>query len=482
MAVAGRLQPAVVFQPEAEVEPHFDVNNLPQNHGMQPPAMNVGVMPAPAGSGDMDFGDIANHYEPQHPSGPAPPLQQQQYMPNAYTQPMAQMPPYAQGPPPPPPVYQQAWQPEQQAQYAAPPPPPPDPYAPSAGFISVDDEKSDLLLRFARVKKKGMHVRDFTMGDDILEMRSEYTRVHNECDMEVSIDYSRKMLLAVVGTLEVLNKKYDPFDLYLDGWCDSVGSSIGRYDNVLERLYYKWRNKITLSPEVELMLSLGGSAFMFHMTSQLIKPAMSGQAQTGRNGDLLRNMVSAFTGVPAAAQAGPPPQRVPEPMGGQQQPGHAPYSSAYEMKGPSINLAGMAGMFQNRPAPTPPVPMRTTPQPMAPPVLSRQPAPVPVPVAVVLETHQRQISDDNGSQLSNRITEDMGDQTGSSSASVIVEEVSSTEGGGEKDESSVSTPPVVTAAARGRGRGRGRGTGTGRGRGRKTTTPTKEESIDIDSD
>lgn len=477
MAVQGRLQPAVIFHPEAEVEPHFDVNNLPQNPAMHAPAVNVGVVPQPAqmaaGSGDLDFGDIANHYD-------ANPAYQTQA---AFVPQQAQAPPVQQQYAPPlPPQYQQQqqWQvplaPETVPQYA---PPPPDPYAPSPGFISVDDEKSDLLLRFARVKKKGMHVRDFTMHDDILEMRSEYTRIHNECDMEISMDYSRKMLLAVVGTLEVLNKKYDPFDLYLDGWCDSVGSSIGRYDNVLERLYYKWRNKITMSPEIELMLSLGGSAFMFHMTSQLIKPAMSGQMPAGRNGDLVRNMINAFTGVPAAttaaAQAAPPPRPVPEPMAAGGQAGHAPYSTAYEMKGPSINLAGM---FQNRTAaaPTPQVPLRTTPQPMAtgppPPVLSRQPAPV----AVVIETHQPRDNDD-GSQLSNRITEEMGAHSVSENSTVQIEEVSSTK---DDNESVVSTPPVAT---RGRGRGRGRGTAGGRGRGRKTSvTVAKENSIDIDSD
>ena len=146
----------------------------------------------------------------------------------------------------------------------------PDSIPPSSGFITLEDEKSDLIWKLSRVKAKGMpSLRTFSMASDIREMRAELARVHAEIDMEASINFQRSILIGMTTGVELLNTRYDPFDLQLNGWSDSVRHGIGSYDRVFERLHEKYKNKVAVAPEIELLLMIGSSALMFHVTASI---------------------------------------------------------------------------------------------------------------------------------------------------------------------------------------------------------------------
>jgi hypothetical protein len=59
------------------------------------------------------------------------------------------------------------------------------------------------------------------------------------------------------------------------------------YDDIFEELYEKYKNKGHISPEVKLIMTLAGSAFYFHLSKMIIKPAqqkmqeMFGQMENG---------------------------------------------------------------------------------------------------------------------------------------------------------------------------------------------------------
>lgn len=211
------------------------------------------------------------------------------------------------------------------AAVAIPPPPPEggqqasmdDPNRPSEGFSSIEEEKVDMLFKLDRMKRKNFKVRQLDDTSSIVDIRKEYNRIKNELELDHSINFSRKVLMAVVSTIEFLNKKYDPFDLALNGWSESVMENINSYDNVLERLYYKYRSKVAMPPELELMITLAGSAFMFHMTNSLFKSmasSLGGPDGPGRNPDLLQSMMSAFANIASkAGSAAPPPQEAASP-------------------------------------------------------------------------------------------------------------------------------------------------------------------------
>ena len=147
-----------------------------------------------------------------------------------------------------------------------------DPLRPSEGFRTLDDEKADILAKLNRLRRQGMKgMRAFGVHSDIREMRAELNRIRTEIDMEASVKFQRKMLMAMTSGMEFLNKRYDPFDLQLDGWSEQVMESITDYDRVFERLHAKYKGKISAPPEIELVLMVGSSAFMFHLTNTMFK-------------------------------------------------------------------------------------------------------------------------------------------------------------------------------------------------------------------
>lgn len=225
---------------------------------------------------------------------------------------------------------------------------------PSEGYATIEDEKTDLLIKLDRLKKRGLTSKAFDVHLDILELRSEAARIRSEAELENSIQFSQRMLVAAVSVIEWGNKKYDPFDLYLDGWSMSIADNVNSFDSVLEKLYFKYRNKVNMPPEMELMMSLAGSAFMFHMTNSMFKKIMPNAQKP--NPDMLRSMMSAFSGGGAASQPVPVPKQ-------QQQQSTAPAPtpatpttttttattpeaapSPYQMKGPGLDLGPMMSL------------------------------------------------------------------------------------------------------------------------------------------
>jgi len=240
--------------------------------------------------------------------------------------------------------------------------PPPAEDVPSEGFKTFDEEKIDILAKLHRVKKAGMpNLRMFSMASDIREMRSELSRVRAEMDLDASVKFQRTALLGVVSALEHVNRRFDPFDLQLNGWSDQMHDNINSYDRVFERLHEKYKSKVGIAPELELLLMVAGSAMMFHFSNTLFKQALPGMsADPGLVAGLMNSMMGGGGGKQPPQPPPPPPPREP------QEPG-----MRREMRAPAFDLGGLGGAL-----PFPPM----APPRMANPPLKR-PAPAPEPEA-----------------------------------------------------------------------------------------------------
>jgi hypothetical protein len=224
---------------------------------------------------------------------------------------------------------------------------------PSPGFRTVDEEKSDIMIKLYRYKKNGVQVpRSFTMHSDIREMRSEIARIKADLDLEASVRFQRKCLVTVVSGIEFLNRRYDPFDVYLDGWSEQTSSSISDYDNVFARLHEKYKSKVQVAPELELLLMVAGSAMMFHVTHSLMKhlPAAFGGAAPG-GGGLDPGMMA---GVMANLMKTNPASQPPAATASQFQTSGADvdqHGSRPEMRPPSFDIGNMLGTVGVMPPP-----------------------------------------------------------------------------------------------------------------------------------
>lgn len=159
----------------------------------------------------------------------------------------------------------------------------------------IDNEKAEFLYQFDRMEKKGFKVpKKFTMESSLSEMKAEYERLKKDKEVDASIAFQRKMLLAMTTGLEFMNNRFDPFDVKLDGWSENIHESIDDYDDVFEELHNKYKSKSKMSPEIKLLMMVGGSAFMFHLTNSMFKTSLPQMGDVLKNNpDLMKQFASA---------------------------------------------------------------------------------------------------------------------------------------------------------------------------------------------
>lgn len=168
--------------------------------------------------------------------------------------------------------------------------------APKAlSYEEIQKRKFDLLCKFERLRDKGVRIpKTFSMSSDYEEMQYEYDRLVHQKKVDNSVKMQRKMLITVVTGIEMLNSKFDPFDIKLDGWGESVHEDINEYDDVFEELYEKYKESASMAPELRLMMSLFGSGLMYHLTNTMFKTSLPSAADVMKqNPDLMRQFMSA---------------------------------------------------------------------------------------------------------------------------------------------------------------------------------------------
>jgi hypothetical protein len=218
---------------------------------------------------------------------------------------------------------------------------------PSPGYKTIDEEKSDLLNKLGRLEKRGFNInKRLNAYSPVDELRTEVKRITYSIEVDKSVKFSRRMLVACVTGLEFLNKKYNPFDIQLDGWSENVMENQDDYDEVFEELYVKYRTKMHVAPEIKLIMMLGGSAMMFHLTNSMFKQVMPNVNDVMKqNPELMTSMMSAVQNTMANGQQAPA----------------TPPGERHEMRGPGVDISSLMGGIMMPPGP--PMNTSTTPPP-----------------------------------------------------------------------------------------------------------------------
>jgi len=171
--------------------------------------------------------------------------------------------------------------------------------------MDVEEEKkkkSELINKLQRLEQKGFPVaRRFTMDNTLDEVKAEYNRLVDARQLETSIKFQRNMLMGFTTGLEWLNNKFDPFDVKLDGWSESVHESVEDYDDIFEELYDKYKDRGQMPPEARLVFQLASSGFMCHISNSFFRAKMPTAESIFKNNPELAKQFTAA----AAAQASP---------------------------------------------------------------------------------------------------------------------------------------------------------------------------------
>ena len=181
-------------------------------------------------------------------------------------------------------------------------------------------EKQEILLKLLALEKKGVELtKRYSMGSKLSDLRFELELHQSSMETEMSVKFQQKMLMAAITGIEFANKKFDPIGAKLEGWSESVMDNLDDYESVFQRLHEKYKTRAELPPELQLMVTLAGSAFMFHITKSLFSSALPSGDNGLQNSEIMKNIAAAMSNP-----AGPPPK-----------------PNSNEISGPSMNLASM---------------------------------------------------------------------------------------------------------------------------------------------
>jgi hypothetical protein len=160
-------------------------------------------------------------------------------------------------------------------------------------------EKAALLNKLRRLQTKGIEGAKMNMTNSLEEIKAEFVRLSDSAGLEKSIKFQRQMLVTAVTGLEFLNQRFNPVDVNLEGWSESVNENQDDFDEIFEELYDKYKDRSKVAPEVRLVMTLGMSAAMCHVTNTFFKSKMPGMDDIlKRNPELARQFAQA-----AASQA-----------------------------------------------------------------------------------------------------------------------------------------------------------------------------------
>ena len=227
--------------------------------------------------------------------------------------------------------------------------------------------KSEFLERYEKINRKRKY------SPKILSMRNDLGEIRNELEYVTTRHKNGQLstmwkhgISAVVTGIASLNDDWfkDPYELELSEWAENVTHDVhnsGNYEDVLDELIEKWhQGKLPISPEMKLLMMLGGSAFInirnkkqqqAKLKKRLREERLMEEKMNRMFDERIRNMQQQ-PAAPSTTQGGgyqngagnhPLHSQVPPPSGFQgipvMQPTH-PYhdqNSIPKMKGPSLS-------------------------------------------------------------------------------------------------------------------------------------------------
>jgi hypothetical protein len=132
-------------------------------------------------------------------------------------------------------------------------------------------------------------------------MQGEYEMIMEEKTRQNSVKFQGNMMMAIINGIEFLNNRFDPFDIKLEGWSESVHENVEDFDEIFEELYDKYKDRGKMSPEMRLIMAVGGSGFMCHVSNSFFRSKMPSMDDVLKNNPQLARQMAAA----AAQQAGP---------------------------------------------------------------------------------------------------------------------------------------------------------------------------------
>lgn len=152
-------------------------------------------------------------------------------------------------------------------------------------------KKLDMLRKLGELAQYGVKLsQNYNMSSDYFTMKYEYELHKSIRSKQNSVNWMSSLMLNCIYGVEILNEKYNPFDLKLKNWSEQINADINNYYDVFGEIYEKYNKPgKNMSPELKLILMVSGSALKFHLNNTLL--SQPGKIELGSNSNYIQDPV-----------------------------------------------------------------------------------------------------------------------------------------------------------------------------------------------
>ena len=126
-------------------------------------------------------------------------------------------------------------------------------------------EKVEMLTRIVNLSKNGFTAtKEWDVKDDIDEIRYECYRMQRESNSKKSIKIMRRVLVTITTLVETGNSYFNPFNLRLDGFSESMMLNLDDYDDCFEQIHHKYSGRSSVGPEMQILFTFMSAAIFHH--------------------------------------------------------------------------------------------------------------------------------------------------------------------------------------------------------------------------
>jgi hypothetical protein len=136
--------------------------------------------------------------------------------------------------------------------------------------------KREVYENLQKLKDKGIRIPHFTEDSDLDEMNDYYELKSSDLRRRKGVRTMRKVVTTGASLVEFVFGKWNPLNLELEGWSESMNENITDFDDVFEEFaekYFKDRSKLPV--EIRLIGLVLWSALSFHFSNQMAKNMMN---------------------------------------------------------------------------------------------------------------------------------------------------------------------------------------------------------------
>lgn len=181
--------------------------------------------------------------------------------------------------------------------------------------------KLRLLNKIERHAEKGVAIKGvFDIDTPLDDLELEVERLESKKEMDNAVTGYKDSIMFFTGLCELASKYFGVGKI--DGYSEQVYGEMqgGKYEQVLEDLYEKHRDRPKMAPELRLLLMFGGGMFMYNMSNVMMPkqeirgPQVQAQIQDPNIINRMRMEQMAQAGQQMQGMMQPPQMMQPPPM------------------------------------------------------------------------------------------------------------------------------------------------------------------------